>query len=581
MSKQNKTDNTKMWIRILCGFMGALMVFGIVVMVISTFMSSVANAAEETGGIEPYTVSTSEISVGLCYASSAAQCYLLSCKDKLNIVSDGFSIAQASYSLNVSVDDNLYIYNGAVTNNPLGVGVLGGYHIRISFLQSGDGSSSGDNDNPVFIVPGVSGGSSDESIFTKDNVKEYVSQFNSSSVAQKLGVYAFPSYIDGEFYMNVGEYKTEEDALETLTKLQNEYIINAEIAAPDKDVLSVHTDEYKILFETDGEENLEIHSSGDNVINNAFNEDYYGYFRFYRDNTEEKSAMQVINTLDIDEYVKSVMSVELSDAYSAEMLKASAVVFRTAAHKMLIDHKLRNFDVCANSHCRIYKGCASVSERISNAVDAVSGLVLTYEDEIIYPVYSESCGSTTLSLEDSIGVKCEYLKSIQTNWEMTDGVYDAWKSSISSRELYEKLTLAGYTELESGIKTVTVDRRSGNSIYATAVTFTDVLGNSVTVEGAEKIRTVLDGVVESTAFIVGKSGSKITYGYYAENGEYAEGTRTLEGVVGYFVFCGEGYGTGVGYSLSGAEILAKQGEKYDSILFKYFLGVELAQLKTD
>ena len=580
MSKQNNIDFTqKLWVRVLCGFLGALMVFGIVAMVISAAISSVAEEEKADAARSTYAVEKDEISVGLYYSSTAVQSYTLSSDGTLTVKNDLFSVDAESDTVVVSVDDNEYYYNGKITNNPMGVSVLGGYHVRISFLQSGGGTSSPDADNPVFIVPGVSGGNNEGSIFTKDNISEYIEQFNSSDTATKLGVYAFPTYSDNEFYMSVGDFTTEDDALNMLTQLQNYYILNAEISSPDKDMLTVHTDEYKILLETDDSANLQIHTSDNQVISNLSNEDYYGYFSFYRENGKEKDAIQVINTLDIDGYVKSVLSVELASSYSAEMLKASAVVFRTAAYKKLIDHKLRNFDVCADSHCQKYIGCAAVSDRISNAVDAVKGIVLTYDSELIYPVYSKSCGSTTVSLKDAIGKDIEYLKSVQTNWEMIDSVYADWKYSISPSELYNKLYNAGYTGLESSVKSITVNSRSDNSIYVTRITFTDILGNSVTVEGSERIRTVLDGIVDSAAFIVGKSGSTVSYTYYGESGEMVEGKTTLEGVVGNFVFSGEGIGSGVGYSLSGAQILAEQGIKYDEILTRYYQGTELSDLK--
>lgn len=580
MSKQNNADFTqKLWVRVLCGFLGALMVFGIVAMVISAAISSVAEEEKADAARSTYAVEKDEISVGLYYSSTAVQSYTLSSDGTLTVKNDLFSVDAESDTVVVSVDDNEYYYNGKITNNPMGVSVLGGYHVRISFLQSGGGTSSPDVDNPVFIVPGVSGGNNEGSIFTKDNISEYIEQFNSSDTATKLGVYAFPTYSDKEFYMSVGDFTTEDDALNMLTQLQNYYILNAEISSPDKDMLTVHTDEYKILLETDDSANLQIHTSDNQVISNLSNEDYYGYFSFYRENSKEKDAIQVINTLDIDGYVKSVLSVELASSYSAEMLKASAVVFRTAAYKKLIDHKLRNFDVCADSHCQKYIGCAAVSDRISNAVDAVKGIVLTYDSELIYPVYSKSCGSTTVSLKDAIGKDIGYLKSVQTNWEMIDSVYADWKYSISPSELYNKLYNAGYTGLESSVKSITVNSRSDNSIYVTRITFTDILGNSVTVEGSERIRTVLDGIVDSAAFIVGKSGSTVSYTYYGESGEMVEGKTTLEGVVGNFVFSGEGIGSGVGYSLSGAQILAEQGIKYDEILTRYYQGTELSDLK--
>ncbi len=578
MSKQNgKETKQEFWVRMMCLFLGALMVLGIVVMVISTFPSMTSHGIESRAS-EQYTVTTDEISVGLCFASSAVQNYTLSSDSPMSIKNKNFTVAEGVKTLNIAVDDNLYSYNGSVTDNPIGVGVIGAYNVRLSFIQSNGGTSSSDKDNPVFILPGVSAGGSGDSIFTKDNINEYIQQFNSSKTAEKLGVYAFATNVDGKFYMSVGALTSEDLAMDLMTELQEDFALNGEIAAPQKDIITVLDEDYRVLFETDDSTDLEIHPTSDSPIRGKGNS-YNGYFRFYRDNGKEHPALQVINSLPIDSYVKSVMSVELNDSYSAEMLKASAVIFRTSAYKRLVDNKLREFDVCASSHCQTYSGCASVSSRISEAVDAVKGEVIVHDSELIYPVYTASSGSTTVSLADAAGKELDYLKSLQTNWEMVDSVYADWKNGVSPAELKEMLDSAGYSGLESRVKTITIDERSENSLYVTKITFSDVLGNSVSIQGSENIRHVLSGVIESAAFIVGKSGSTVEYSYYAENGELVEGKQKLEGVVGNFIFSGEGQGSGVGLSMKGAEVLAKQGKKYAEILLAYYSGVLVADTK--
>lgn len=579
MANQNNSNKTALWIRIMCIFLAALMVFGIVSMIIS-LLSSRLHADEETALDGSYTVSDTEISVGLCYDSSAAQSYTLSAPSPLSVRSRGLSYLDVSSKLTVCFDGNEYIYDGEITDNPTGVSVLGGYHVRISYLRAGSTSSS-DNDNPVFITPDASGGAAGDNLFTKDNIDEYISTFNASEAAQKLGVYAFPSYFSGKYYICIGDCNDEDEAEELLSELRRYYVLNADIYEPKDDVLTVHTAEYDIVLKTDDKYDVEIFANNGSVLSGDNNAEYYGYFRFYRDNMQDRPGIEVINTLAIDDYVKSVMSIELSHEYPAEMLKASAVMFRTAAYKKLIDHEKREFDVCANTHCQKYVGCSAVSERISNAVDAVENVVAIYGKELIYPVYSLSCKSTTVSSYDAIGKEYPYLQSIKTNWEMVDEVYEDWKVSISPSALYAKLKGKGYDELEASIRSVTVDSRSEGSLYATSVTFTDVLGNTVTIKGSENIRAALDGIVDSSAFIVGKSGSEVSFEYYAESGESVSATRKMEGIVGNFVFSGEGEGSGIGLSLSGARVLAEQGQTYDAILKTYYQGIKLAEVKLD
>ena len=569
-----KESDAKLWIRLLCGFLGALMVFGIVFMVITSFLTDSFAAPEDN---QKYNVKSREISVGLNYLSSAVPGCTLSSTGMLTVSTNNLELDDITGEVTVSFDGNEYIYNGEISDNTNGVLIIGGYHVRISYIQTAGGGSSSGQDNPVFVVPGASGDSGNVGQgFTKENINEYISGLNQSDAFSRLQVYAFPMYIGSECYIAVGDYATKEEAANLLGELQQNFKIVADIAEPNDNMMTVHTGENRILFETDSKSDLKISSSGNNPLTNGKGEQFYGTFEFCRDNSENKGALRIINTLTADDYVKSVMSVELSSNYSSEMLKACAIVFRTLAYNLHGVHSEQGFDVCSDSHCQKYIGCASVSESISGAVDQTLDNVLTYEKKLIYPVYCISSGSTTVSLSDAIGNNLSYLTSLKTPWDLDNAAFDDWTASVSPSELCRTLNAAGYNKLETSIRSISVDKRSENSLYITEITFTDILDNSVTISGSENIRIALDGIVQSAAFIVGKSGSAVTFESFDENGNAKEETRALSGVVGHFVFSGEGVGSGVGLSFSGAQSLAKQGKTFSDIISVYYPSATLA-----
>ena len=141
---------------------------------------------------------------------------------------------------------------------------------------------------------------------------------------------------------------------------------------------------------------------------------FKGQLRIIIDN----GKLQAINILPVEEYLKSVISSEMSASASLQLLKAHAVISRgwllaqinkrkekTASRttsyyrsdKGIIrwydreDHTL--FDVCADDHCQRYQGITrQTSTNVNQAVDETCGQVLTYKGQICDTRFSKCCG---------------------------------------------------------------------------------------------------------------------------------------------------------------------------------------------
>ena len=582
--KKNFNDRT--WVKIVCFILGILMVLAIVVMIISAFMpGSYAGSVPKTS-----VNADSEVSVGLAFGGSAVQSIALNCAQGFVFDIGGYKLGTNETDIIVAADGNEYEYNNGIIVNPVdengapddskGIKIIGGYHIGVTSYSIGD-STGIQTDNPVYIDK--RDGTNVTYSFTKDNIDEYTELFKSSVTTNQetknLSLDLFPAYIGGTYYMMVGSFDTEGDADEVMNLLNDVYSLSAKVFAPDNNVVTVHTSKNDILMETDIGTSLKVSPKNSGIITTGGNM-YKGSFTFERSNLT-CDAISVINRIPLDDYVKACLSAEISPSEDTETLKAAAIVFRTAALRELGTHKNSSFDVCSDIHCMKYIGCSAYSDtdKISNAVDATAGTVVTYDDSLIYPVYCRSAMSTTVSAKDAFGEDVPYLKSLLTNWEMDDSVFEDWKYEVSASDLYALILADGYTELSGSIKSVTINERSENSLYATSVTFVDIFGNELTVEGSENIRKLFGGNLPSSAFIVSKAGKPVTFNYYAEGGQVSEITRTLQGTPGYFIFCGEGVGSGVGLSLSGAAKLAKNGYSYDQILSTYYPGTELYTAK--
>ncbi len=135
--------------------------------------------------------------------------------------------------------------------------------------------------------------------------------------------------------------------------------------------------------------------------------------------TIEDNKARLINILDIEDYLCSNISSEMSATSSLELLKAHTIVSRSwllaqlskrnqqKRHNSCIetkeerikwydreDHTL--FDVCADDHCQRYQGISRiVSPLVQKAVDETRGIVIMHNNKICDARYSKACGGVT------------------------------------------------------------------------------------------------------------------------------------------------------------------------------------------
>lgn len=133
----------------------------------------------------------------------------------------------------------------------------------------------------------------------------------------------------------------------------------------------------------------------------------------------EGERLTAVNVIGIEEYLRSVISSEMSAGSPAESLKAHAVISRSWLLSQVLDkenapvycgfteedqqyiqwydrEEHEAYDVCADDHCQRYQGITRISSpEVDAAVRATRGQVLTYDGEICDARYSKCCGGMT------------------------------------------------------------------------------------------------------------------------------------------------------------------------------------------
>lgn len=585
-NKRKRGNETPLWIRIICGVLGGLMIFGIVVMAIPYMGQSIAYAGELEPTVESIPTDTM-ISVGLNTEKEAVASFSVQSKDGFNLSyrkSNNESELLESYpagSLTVAIDDNLYRYGNKLTTENLGIAAIGGYHIQISYFTFSD-LGIDDRDNPVYIDPGVAADITDG--YDRDTVYDHIDLLSSLADVKALEQPIFPYYTDYKTYIRLGSFYTEEEAVNVLSALERMLTIQAEVVTPSDSVLTVlDAQTWQPVCELSTERYmLNLTPMTDVAFSDSDGHSYRGSLVFNRLSSESGGLMQVVNRLPLEEYVAALLSYEVSADENEELLKTMAVILRTEAVRHMEAHEDDGYDVCSDSHCHRFSGSMANATSIRKAVLETAGEILTYNGDAIYTPYTTQSGSSTLSSEDAFGKAVPYLPSLITPWEGSANHTDRWSVELSPYELYRMLTVSGITEIKGNIASITVLNRAEGSDYVTELSFADQFGNSATVSGSEQIRSLFSGLLPSTSFVVGKAGDEVTVITRTLNGEELGYTETsevlvLEGTYDSFVFSGVGVGTGVGLSISGTRVLSEMGYSYDLILGIYYPGTKIEE----
>lgn len=330
-------------------------------------------------------------------------------------------------------------------------------------------------------------------------------------------------------------------------------------------------------------------------------------------------AIVVINQVDVEEYLSSVISSEMSAAASAEFLKAHAVISRSwllaqmeknnrinkdnepayQTDEELIrwydreDHDI--FDVCADDHCQRYQGITRASTPPAvEATGETRGEILADNGTICDARFSKCCGGITEKFEHVWEpVPHPYLTALRDGRE-TDNFPDLRNEAEAGRWI-RSLPAAFCNTRDKEILNQVLNHydRETTDFYRWKVSYAqDELSELVCRKSGMDFGRIIDlvplkrgasGRIEKLKII----GSRLSYTI----GKELEIRRTLSETHLYsaafvvdkeagnggdipsrFVLTGAGWGHGVGLCQIGAAVMGAQGYDYKQILAHYFPG---------
>lgn len=325
----------------------------------------------------------------------------------------------------------------------------------------------------------------------------------------------------------------------------------------------------------------------------------------------------VINVIDMQNYLRGVVSNEMPVSFGLEALKAQSVAARNYAQNSQINP---NYDVVDSTASQVYYGVNSYKDEADLAVYKTQGIYALYDEKPITALYFSTSTGITDDWEDIFGTgiysgKHPYLKArydldneplksekdVQKFLSKKDNGYDVnspkfrWEYEFDRIELEEILhtTLQQQSKLgyvspnyDGDIKLVGL--KEINAIKRTpAGKITELEIKSKTGDYVIKtqlaIRRVLkknNAMMPSTAFYVEpskKDQSLINTGDDSGLLNIFDSSFDEKYPISFKVI-GGGFGHGVGMSQYGASSMAKLGKKYPEILKHYYTDIKISTM---
>ncbi|WP_216321464.1 SpoIID/LytB domain-containing protein [Deinococcus aestuarii] len=263
----------------------------------------------------------------------------------------------------------------------------------------------------------------------------------------------------------------------------------------------------------------------------------------------ERGAVQGINVLDVEDYLRGVVPAEMPPSWPAAALAAQAVIARTYVAARV--NPALPYDTCATESCQVYRGVGAERANTDAAIRATAGEVVAFDGRPASTYFSSDSGGFTASSAEVWGRDLPYLIARADPYS-AGGPRSRWRLEVAAARVQE--VAARYGVQVGALTSVRVTRASVSG-RAQEITLTGT-GGTALLSGANA-----GGFVRA----LGGTSSRATLG-----GPVGPGTP--------LVVEGFGAGHGVGLSQYGALGLARQGMTHPQILGFYYPGTTLGLL---
>jgi stage II sporulation protein D len=269
---------------------------------------------------------------------------------------------------------------------------------------------------------------------------------------------------------------------------------------------------------------------------------YQGVLRVILNNDK----LQVMNEVDIEDYLYGVVPAEVPASWPPEALKSQAIAARTYALYQVKHRTSWRYDLVDSQGDQVYKGLQCVTAQTNQAVDATQGLILVYQHHPIFAMYTANTGWHSAYAEDVFDQALPYLIGVPDAYSPTQPM-GRWTRTYQAKDIQRQLARIG---LQFGVIQDIVPQEVTPSGRIKKAKLVHSNGTQVL-----RARTTLKRALDLPEVLL-----KITHDQQT------------------YVFEGGGFGHGVGLSQWGARAMAEEGKSARDILHFYYRNVDVQKV---
>ena len=312
---------------------------------------------------------------------------------------------------------------------------------------------------------------------------------------------------------------------------------------------------------------------------------------------KDSAGLVIINDVDLETYLYSVVPSEMPASYEIEALKAQAVCARSYAYGQILLNGYASYGAHVDDSVsyQVYNNLET-RERVIQAVNETAGQVLKFGESVATTYYfSTSCGYTTnetiwkngsaknsyisgkllndsrekLNLCEEETFRAFILNEEYETYDSGEAWY-RWDMTVPAEHITE--TIGKTKDIGKVTDIVVTERNEGGAVQKV-----EVFGKKDTVEIVYEhaIRVALNGKGETIHRTYGKDamgGNMLPSGFFVIDKIEEDGD-----LIG-FRFRGGGFGHGAGMSQNGANHMAEAGKNYEEILDLFYEGAQLSYI---
>lgn len=265
---------------------------------------------------------------------------------------------------------------------------------------------------------------------------------------------------------------------------------------------------------------------------------------------ERKNNYYIINCLDIDDYLVSVLYAEGWPGWPLEVNKVLVIAARSYLVSKILEavRRKRMYHIKNTISHQTYKGYCKVHKNVTRATEETRDIIMVYEGKPVEAMFDSCCGGVIpAKISDFSFEKVPYLARKKVCTYCKPCWIYRWKSMFTMKQLVEKLQKA-IPELTT-IRDIRVIER----------------------DDAKLVKKVLVTGKKKKYYLTGKK----MYSLFSEIKSFCFNIKKKNK---QFMIHGRGYGHHIGLCQWGARKMVDDYWNYRSILKFYYPGIEFMQL---